>query len=163
MTPQERRKAEARARRIIGQETQAKAVEFRKRGMTFRAIAQQLGISFQGVHKAVKKAMDQLKAQVYVDISTIRTMELEKLDTVEMGMWPGASKGNHNAANAILKAMERRAKMLGIDTPEKLANTDSHGNDLPIPQRLRDMSDDEIKARIKELQGEMGDGGLVDP
>jgi len=164
MTPQERRKAEARARRVQAQEHQAKAVELRKRGLTYRSIAQQLGISAPAVYKSIKKAMDQLRAQVYIDVGTIRTMDLEKLDAVEMGMWPGVSKGNHNAANTILKAMDQRAKHLGLYAPEKHANTDSHGNDICNScQRLREMSDDEVKARIRELQGEMGDGGLVDP
>jgi hypothetical protein len=48
--------------------------------------------------------------------------------------------------------VERRSKLLGLDAPQKIAQTDSMGQDANVPQRIRDMSDEEITARTRELQ-----------
>jgi DNA-binding CsgD family transcriptional regulator len=158
MTLQERRKSKARARRIQTVQNQEKAVELRKRGLTYRAIAQQLGMSAPAVHKAVLKAMRAVRVKQDQDAEIVKTMELENLDRLQLAAWPGAMEGNHLLIDKILKVMERRAKLMGLDAPTKVAATDRQGEDLTTPKRIRDMSGDEIKARIRELQGEVGDG-----
>lgn len=155
----ETRKAAARQKRIVAEENRAKAVEFRKMGMSYEAIGKQLGISGQAAHQAVLKAMKGVKVRQDKDANIIKLVEYENLDRLQLAAWPGAMKGNHLLIDKVLKIMERRAKMMGLDAPEKHANTDSQGKDLPIPKRIQDMSHDEIKARLKELRQELGDGG----
>lgn len=140
-------------------EHRAKAVEFRKMGMSYEAIGKQLGISAPAVHKAVLNAMRGVKVKQDKDAEIIKVMEYENLDRLQLAAWPGAMKGNHLLIDKVLKIMERRAKMMGLDAPEKHANTDSQGNDLLIPKRIQDMSDEELDARIKELSKELADAG----
>ncbi len=60
--------------------------------------------------------------------------------------------GDPRYLQTALQCVERRCKLLGLNAPEKYVNTDSQGNDVPVPKRIQDMSDEEIKARVKELQ-----------
>lgn len=163
MSTTDKRKAQARQRRIRAAENRARAVEYRKMGMSYQAIGDQLHISAPAVYKTVRKAMQAVKVEQDQDAEIIKAMEYENLDRLQLAAWPGAMKGNHLLIDRILKIMERRAKLMGLDAPEKRANTDSRGSDIPIPQRLRDMSDDEIKARIRELSAGLGTDGLIDP
>jgi len=75
---------------------------------------------------------------------------------------PGA--GDPRYLQTALQCIERRCKLLGLNAPEKMAQTDSQGNDIdePIPQRLREMDQDEIEARIRELQRKEVDGMTED-
>lgn len=47
----------------------------------------------------------------------IRQLELERLDFVNMSLDNWVSSGNPAATNAYIKAMERRAKLQGLDAP----------------------------------------------
>jgi ECF sigma factor len=51
-----------------------------------------------------------------------------------------------------LQCVERRSRLLGLDAPQKIAQTDSKGQDSKVQHRIQDMSDEEIKARTRELQ-----------
>ena len=60
--------------------------------------------------------------------------------------------GDPRYLQIALQCVERRSKLLGLDAPQKIAQTDSMGQDANVPQRIRDMSDEEITARTRELQ-----------
>ena len=87
MVDNDDRKAKARARRIQAQENRARAVELRKLGMSYADIGKQLDISAQAAHKTVGKAMTEVKTLQDADAIITKTMELEKLDKVEMRLW----------------------------------------------------------------------------
>jgi len=50
------------------------------------------------------------------------------LDGMLAGIWQGARKGNVSHIDRVLKIEERRAKLLGLDAPTKVAETDPEGN-----------------------------------
>lgn len=147
--PQERRKVEQRARKVRSQENRARAVEYRKMGMTYEAIAQQLRITRQAAHKTVHKAMSEVQTRQYEDASIVKVMELENLDRLQLAAWPGAMKGNHLLIDRVLKIQERRAKLLGLDAPEKKALNDASGEHSYDPFN---MDPEERRARIRELE-----------
>jgi hypothetical protein len=49
----------------------------------------------------------------------IRTIELARLDGLMVTLWPAARRGDLAAVDRILKVMERRAKLLGLDAPAR--------------------------------------------
>lgn len=156
----ERRKQAARAKRIQGQENRTKAVEYRKMGMTYEAIAQQLGITKPSAHAAVKRAMRDAKKRQDEDGEIVMAMELENLDRLQLAAWPGAIKGNHLLIDRVLKIQERRAKLLGLDAPEKRALTDASGEHAYDPFN---MDPEERQARIRELEHKLyGRSGNAD-
>lgn len=103
--------------RVNALDRQLKALELRKAGASYRAIAAQLGYSLTGAYKAVDKA---LTATLSEAAEPLRTLELERLDAMQVALWPQARQGNQGAVDRILRIMERRAKLLGLDAPTQV-------------------------------------------
>lgn len=104
-------------RRITAIERQRQALELRKAGCSYRVIADQLGYAnASGAIKAVAKA---LRASVQEPAAELRTLELERLDSLLRALWPQAIKGNTAAVDRVLKIMDRRAGYLGLDAPAR--------------------------------------------
>jgi hypothetical protein len=61
--------------------------------------------------------------------------------------------GDPRYLQTSLQCVEKRCKLLGLHAPEKITQTDSKGNDVDpqIPDRIQDMSQEEIEARLREL------------
>lgn len=100
----------------------AAAVECRMEGKTFAVIAKELGYnSVQAAHDAVKRT---LAATLREPADAYRQLEMERLDAMWGVHYLNAQAGDVSALSACLKVMERRAKLLGIDAPVKVENTD---------------------------------------
>lgn len=104
-------------RRIEAIEKQKQALELRKAGATYEAIAKKLEYAnASGAEHAIKAA---LKATVQDAADTVRQLELERLDGLLINMWKQVQNGNQGAVDRVLRIMERRAKLLGLDAPTK--------------------------------------------
>lgn len=107
----------ASPRRIAAAEQRRRALELRKAGATYDQIAQQVGYTNRGsAHRAVMAALKEITAE---PAQEVRQLELERLDAMLLGLWPAARKGNQGAVDRVLRIMERRAKLLGLDSPVK--------------------------------------------
>jgi len=106
-------------RKMKGLERERAALELRKAGATYRAIGEALGITPVGAYRAVMRAIAKLNARVLEEAEAVRRLELERLDDLLLAMWPQAKKGNQGAVDRVLRIMERRARLLGIDAPVK--------------------------------------------
>jgi len=100
----------------------------RMSGLTFAEIGSDMGITAQASYKLVKKEIDAYRIQHIEEIENARTLEAERLDALTAGLWKKAVSGHHGAINCMLKIMERRAKMLGLDGPIKIAPTAPAGD-----------------------------------
>jgi hypothetical protein len=56
-----------------------------------------------------------------MDAEAIRQQEAARLDQLQAAVWSAAMKGQIGASQQALRIMERRAKMLGLDTPNEEA------------------------------------------
>jgi hypothetical protein len=50
----------------------------------------------------------------------LREQELDRIDRLQLAAWPNAMKGDTKSIMTIVKLMERRARLLGLDTPIKI-------------------------------------------
>lgn len=103
------------------------ALEMRKGGGSYRAIARQLGISEAQAYRDVARGLKdiaELQAAVSEDV---RTLEIERLDALLLPMYQQARQGNQGAVDRVLRIMERRARLLGLDAPTKIAPTNLDG------------------------------------
>ena len=92
-------------------------VEWRIEGLTWRQIAERVGMSPAGTLKAYNRAMVKtLKPAT----DELRELELDRLDTLQQTYWQPAVAGNMRAADFILKVIDKRAKLLGLDAPTKI-------------------------------------------
>lgn len=116
-------------RTIEAQERRAKAVQLRRMGWSYTRIAAQLGMTRSSVHKAVTKALTETQKALDLEADILRTQELERLDELQSYIWIEASKGNLKAVDRVLKVIERRARLLGLDAPAKIATTTPEGDE----------------------------------
>lgn len=93
---------------------QAQAMRLRAGGMTFRAIADELGYrSEQAAYKAVKTGLQKTLRE---PADELRTLEAERLDRLLEGLWEKAISGDTWSVDRVLNIMKRRAELLGLDS-----------------------------------------------
>lgn len=104
--------------RIDLTEKEAQVLELRKAGWTFERIAERLGYAQKsGAWKAYDRA---LTATLQEPADELRHLERERIDALFNAMYEVAvTKGSARHAEIALKAMERRAKLMGLDAPER--------------------------------------------
>lgn len=101
---------------VLDRETQC--VQLRREGMTLEEIAKKVGYSnASGVQAALYRAYQRVAVE---DIDQIRRMENERLDALHNAHWSNAMQGDVPSGVMILKVMDRRAKLLGLDMPVRI-------------------------------------------
>lgn len=141
------RKRALKAKDIEEVEKMKAALDMRKKGDTFEQIAAALRFhDASGASKFVKRALE-LTIQESAD--EVRKMELERYDIVLKGLLPKAEDGDARAAEVCIKLFERRAKIEGLDAPER--------KELAIEGDLRNVSmridatDPDARAALHQL------------
>jgi predicted transcriptional regulator len=100
-------------------ERRAKALELRKQGMSYREIGRALGVSRTAAHKYVTKELDAIRAETRASAEQLREIELERLDRYLAALEPKIVEGDDKAIATALRVMERRAKLTGLDAPQR--------------------------------------------
>lgn len=98
---------------------QYEALDLRQSGWSFRAIGDKLGVTGMQAWRDVKSALEGLEELNTDKASTLRQLELERLDALTKGLEPMAMVGNVGSVSAYIRVMEQRAKLLGLYAPEK--------------------------------------------
>ena len=112
-------------RRIVAVEQQAKALEYRKMGLSYPQIAEKVGFaSPQAAWYACDSAM---KRTVQEPAQAVRELELARLDAMFVGVYSNACRGDLQSATTALSIMSRRARLLGLDAPERKELTGAEG------------------------------------
>lgn len=101
-------------------EKRATALGYRKQGYTYDAIGEAMGITAQYAHELVTGALVEM---VREPAEQVICLELARLDDMLTGLSGGAVKGDVLMVDRVLKIGERRAKLLGLDAPEKVDAT----------------------------------------
>ncbi|MHB8867449.1 MAG: hypothetical protein ACYC6T_08080 [Thermoleophilia bacterium] len=138
------------ARRVAARKREADALELRLGGATYEQIAPRLGYKNRsGAMRAVKRALDKLISPE--DVESLRQLELERLDRLLLGIWSSAVRGNPAAIDRVLKILERRARILGIDAPERRELSGPGGG----PIQHEHHTETELDREIGRLLGDM--------
>lgn len=94
----------------------SEALKLRSNGLTYREIAELLGVDPSTAYRRVKRALSSVVAEA---VEEHRSLELLRLDSLHAALWSKALEGNLSAVKGILSIMERRSKLLGLDAPQK--------------------------------------------
>ena len=98
----------------------AKVVEAVAQGATFEDAARVAGYaSRSGAYKAFWKAMEHREAE---GVEGHRALELARLDALQVALWDDAVGGDVKAVNAVLRIIEQRSRLLGLDRPGGVAD-----------------------------------------
>jgi hypothetical protein len=138
----------------------SRVYELRIQGLTFDAIANEVGFSGpSGAWQAYQRIRHEV---IFESIDDARQLELMRLDDLQVAVWDRAINGELPAAHCVLKIMDRRAKLLGLDKPEKIEvnKWDFNAEDLDAEvQRIVDMinerEDQFMERREAEVRKEM--------
>jgi hypothetical protein len=96
---------------------EARALELRAAGASYRTIADELHCSIAAAHGAVVRGLRKWSTPV---ADELLPLELERLDQLQRSAWDQAIAGDDAARNFILRLMERRSRLLGLDAPKKV-------------------------------------------
>jgi hypothetical protein len=98
---------------------EVRVLELRRAGLTWQRIAEQVGYAdHTGAYAAYKRAIKRTQQQ---PADELREAEIDRLDRLQLAVWPRAMNGDNSSIVTILRIMERRAKLLGLDMPVKIA------------------------------------------
>lgn len=129
---------------------EAKIMEYHASGMSLAAIGKKVGLLLGDIYEIVQKTIVRLREQTEMDLASIRDVELQRCDRIQLSYWNRMLKGDPAAGMMVLKAMERRSKILGLDAPER---KEWIGMLTAVtPEEASKMSDEELAARNDALK-----------
>ncbi len=100
-----------------------KALELRKRGLPFRAIAKELNISKTHAHDLVVRALTEIREDNRKAADLVRDLEVERLDEWMTKLASRIDDGDCVAIKTALAISERRSKLLGLDAPQRVEHS----------------------------------------
>lgn len=109
--------------KINAREHEEKALALRRAGTSYQQIGEALGITPSGAYRSVARVLARLRKTSDETAEEIRQQELMRLDEMQFALYPTARRGDVKAVETILKIQARRAKLLGLDAPEKLQHS----------------------------------------
>lgn len=121
-------------------------LELRKAGYDLTYIANEMQCTPGNVSRQISKALEAVVDKVAIDVVNL---ELARLDNLFIKAYERATNENkafsRDGIDACVRLMERRAKLLGIDKPTKVANTNVEGDkeaeqvQFYLPENNRDI------------------------
>src|SRR5262249_14892377 len=134
------------AARILAAERRTQALALRRAGKHYSEIAAALGCSESRAHQIVTLELERINTERSEQAEAVRTLELQRLDVLLGAVWEKAQAGDVQAIDRVLSIQARRAKLLGLDAPSKVAHTTPDGTRSVAPpvRTAAEMSDDEL-------------------
>lgn len=119
---------------------ESQAIQLRTRDrLTFRQIAERLGCDVKEAHTAWKRGTAKLAAAAAASHGEYVGAQLATVQEIITGLMPKVCAGDTRAAEAMIRAMDHEARLLGLYAPVKASVTVT----------------DEMTARVKALAEEL--------
>ena len=108
-------------RRLEAIERQRQALEMRKAGHSYPAIA--TALEYASTSGALKAVTSALTRTLQEPADEVRQLELTRLDAMLAAIWGRVEDGELPAFDRAQDIMKRRAALLGLDMPTKVENS----------------------------------------
>lgn len=150
--------------KVIAQaERERQVMELRRTGATWEGIAQAVGYSNAGgAYKAYQRAMAKIFEQ---PTKELRNQELDRLDRLQRAYWKDAIDGNVRSADFILRVIDKRAKILGIEAPTRIqaevVNYDAGIIDAEIERIIRELDQLDHRITLEVAEGVSTEGTVT--
>jgi Sigma-70, region 4 len=92
------------------------ALRLRSLGYTYRRIAEEMGCNVGTAYSRVQRALAQIPAEA---VDEYRSIQRQQMDDLMATYLPQALAGDYKSAELVMKLLDRRAKLEGIDAPAK--------------------------------------------
>jgi hypothetical protein len=117
---------------ITGQYRSNEALNLRKMGASFAAIATHLKITPAGARQACHRELRRLAAANLETAAELRELECLRLDSLQSAQWAKAMAGDPVACDRVLKIVALREKMLGLGAPVRLEMSGIDGGAIEV-------------------------------
>lgn len=97
-----------------------RAVDLRASGTPYQDIADELGIDLTRANHYVRDGLERFLGEEIRCADTARKLHVERLRALLQAAWPKAMAGDTNATATCLRIMEREARLLGLDSAQKI-------------------------------------------
>ncbi|MFI6485173.1 hypothetical protein ACIBH1_45195 [Nonomuraea sp. NPDC050663] len=105
-----------KAREVELAQRRYQAVQMRIAGVPLAIISERLGYSGPAsVSKDIDRSLQRAAAQEHMASEHLLKLEIDRLDRVMAALWPKALKGDVQSCETILKTINRRSSLLGLD------------------------------------------------
>ncbi len=116
--PRPRRSTVPAAKAAVVAQRRTQAIQLRLAGAEWQQIADTLGYSDKAAaNKDVTRALEIAAKEQRASAEVLRETELQRLDRMQRGLWTAAIGGDVRSVEAVLRVMDRRMKLLGLDVP----------------------------------------------
>lgn len=116
-------KEEGAALRLHKTEVTGEMLTLRRVGYSVQYIGKTLGYPPSYVSGCIRDALQSMREEFVESLSDVKDLELQRLDELSRPYYSRALNGDEWALDRVLKIMERRARLLGIDAAAKLEHT----------------------------------------
>jgi hypothetical protein len=138
------------AGKLRGLALEKEVVQLRLAGAGYELIARNLGCSVGGAYAALKRAIDRQIKEINETAGHVLELELKRIDVMLLGIWAKAMNGDVGAIDRALKLMDRRARYLGLDAPQRMEHTGKEGGPIQHEYDFSHLSDSELDRELAE-------------
>lgn len=131
---------------------QIMALELRKSGFSYRAIAERCHVTHMQAYRDVQGELKRLDGIGLQSAGELRTMELERLDMAIRGLMPFVEAGSAIHVTALVKVIAERSKLLGLYAPEQVEEKVTVFNELSDSDRSEQIATLLNAAREREAR-----------
>ena len=105
---------------MLGMERRRKALELRMQGLSYKEIGLHLGCTALRAGQLVRDIMQTRIAELDDLVREQAELQNARLDVAVKALWPEILKGDCDSINALIRVEERRARLHGLDAPQKI-------------------------------------------
>jgi hypothetical protein len=159
-----RRQGSTRPQHLLTLDRRLQAFRLRQVGLPYRAIAARMAADprWQGrlphrydgrrTFRDVMTELTRQRVELGEAVHAVRQLELERLDLLQATIWGDAVGGDVAAVDAVLRIMAKRAVLLGLYAPLRIAPA-TLGRETSAPRAHADhyVSDDEAEGVARAL------------
>lgn len=137
---------------------EAEVLKLRRGGLTFDVIAQRVGYANPGsAQKAYERSLTRITAE---DVGIMRQVENDRLDMAQAAIWVKVLQGDNMSISNLLRIMDRRAKLNGLDVPVRIqaevVSYDIGSIDANIAAIVNELANSSSPSRLVELESSSG-------
>lgn len=142
-----RRRVVKGSSRIMAQQKRRTALEMRKAGATYDAIAQAVGYKDGGgARKAVLKAMGDV---IQEPVAELKVLQQERLNHMLVAIWQRVQTGDLGAMNMALSIMNKMDALAGTEAAQRIEHDVQSNSAILVVEG----SKDEYIAALKKMSG----------
>jgi hypothetical protein len=137
---------------------EAEVLKLRRGGLTFDVIAQRVGYANPGsAQKAYERSLTRVTAE---DAAVMRQVENDRLDMAQSAIWVKVLQGDNQSISNLLRIMDRRAKLNGLDVPVRIqaevVSYDIGSVDANLAAIVNELANSKTSSRLVGIESEEG-------